>query len=160
MKNQRTLPCIALTAPALTTLDESLLEPVLPPVSHLNVMAINVSPSGHVAMNQRLYEAVAQKIPSLQMAFFAYKDRTRLLLRPVENGSYKFPKGGRIKDIAFSRSLIEAGISLPARYTVDWNPSVGGWVGILDSQVQSTTQQALSESLRSPQKKGRKNEER
>ena len=137
MKKQVSSSRVTLPDPAQITLEPSLLEPVPPPVSPLNGMAITVSPSGHVALNRRLCDAVIQKTPSLRMDFSAYKDRTCLVLRPSETGSYKFPKGGRIKDVAFSRSLVKAGISLPARYVADWNPIVSGWVAILDTQAQT-----------------------
>lgn len=139
--------------PAQITLEAALLEPVPPPVPHQNGMAVSVVPSGHVTLIQRLCEAVTQKIPLLRVEFSAYRDRTRLLLRPSEAGPYKFPKSGRIKDTAFTRSLVNAGIALPARYTVAWNPSLEGWVGVLDTQAQLTAGQALFESLRSQQKK-------
>ena len=101
--------------PAQITLEAALLEPVPPPVPHQNGMAVSVVPSGHVTLIQRLCEAVTQKIPLLRVEFSAYRDRTRLLLRPSEAGPYKFPKSGRIKDTAFTRSLVNAGIALPAR---------------------------------------------
>ena len=139
--------------PAQITLEAALLEPVPPPVPHQNGMAVSVVPSGHVTLIQRLCEEVTQKSPSLRVEFSVYQDRTRLLLRPSEAGPYKFPKSGRIKDTAFTRSLVNAKIALPARYTVAWNPSLEGWVGVLDTQAQLTAGQALFESLRSQQKK-------
>lgn len=72
-------------------------------------MAVTASLSSHVMLNQHLLEAVMGKSPSLRVVFSAYKDLTCILLCPSESGVYKFPKSGRIKDIAFSRSPVEAG---------------------------------------------------
>ena len=72
-------------------------------------MAVTASLSSHVMLNQHLLEAVMGKSPSLRVVFSAYKDFTCILLCPSESGVYKFPKSGRIKDIAFSRSPVEAG---------------------------------------------------
>lgn len=158
MRNPAPHSKTALLDPTKMHLDESLLEPVLPPDSSLNGMAVSITPSGHIAMNQRLCEAVAQTAPTLRMDFSAYRDRTCILLRPTAAGSYKFPKGGRIKDLGFSRSLVEAGIPLPARYKVAWNEASKGWVGILETQIQSSAKQALAESLRSRKKSAGKEE--
>lgn len=79
------------------------------PAPPLSGMAVTASLSSHVMLNQHLLEAVMGKSPSLRVVFSAYKDFTCILLCPSESGVYKFPKSGRIKDIAFSRSPVEAG---------------------------------------------------
>lgn len=153
MKKQTTLLHLTFSDPAQISLEVTLLEPVSPPASPLSGMAVTVSASGHVTLNQRLLEAVMGKSPSLRITFSAYKDRTCILLCPSESGAYKFPKSGRIKDVAFSRSLVEAGISLPARYTVAWNPAYNGWVGVLDTPVRSDAGQARADSLGTQKKR-------
>lgn len=143
----------AFSDPARIAPDASLLEPVPPPAPSGRSPAITVSPSGHVALNGCLREAAVRMAPALRVDFSASADRTYLVLRPSAAGPYQFPKSGRIKDVAFSRSLVAAGISLPARYAVTWNEAAGGWVGVLDRRIPSTARQALLESLRSPRRK-------
>ena len=85
-------------------------------------MAVTASLSSHVMLNQHLLEAVMGKSPSLRVVFSAYKDFTCILLCPSESGVYKFPKSGRIKDIAFPQPS-RGGFALPARYTAARNPA-------------------------------------
>ena len=101
-EKQATLLCLTFSAPMQINLEVTLLEPsAAPPLSG---MAVTASLSSHVMLNQHLLEAVMGKSPSLRVVFSAYKDLPVFLLCPSESGVYKFPKSGRIKDIAFSRS--------------------------------------------------------
>ncbi|WP_298022324.1 hypothetical protein [uncultured Dysosmobacter sp.] len=142
--------------PAAASIDFSAMELVPHPSASLNSMSLNVSASGHVAMNQRLYEQVVKRVPSLDLEFRIRADCTLLALRISDSPTYKFPKGGRIKDAAFSRRLVSAGISLPARYAMTWDPAANAWVGTLENTVQSSMARALEKSLKSTvkQKKG------
>jgi hypothetical protein len=142
--------------PATMAIDFSAMEPIPHPTASLNSMAINVSASGHIALNQKLYDVVVKALPSLTVDFSASPDFTVLAIRSSDTPHYKFPKGGRIKDTAFSRRLVEAGISLPARYEVAWNASADAWVGILTGGVQDSPQAALSKSLKATAKNSKK----
>ena len=108
-EKQATLLCLTFSAPMQINLEVTLLEPICLPAPPLSGMAVTASLSSHVMLNQHLLEAVMGKSPSLRVVFSAYKDFTCILLCPSESGVYKFPKSGRIKDIAFSRSPVEAG---------------------------------------------------
>lgn len=140
---------------AETSIDLSSMELVPHPSASLSSMALNISASGHIAMNQRLYDRVVQQVPSLNLEFRIRPDRTLLALRISNTPNYKFPKGGRIKDTAFSRQLVSAGISLPARYAVAWEPSVNAWIGTLVSTPQPSAASALNKSLKPADKQTR-----
>lgn len=137
------------------SIDLSSMEPVPHPSASLTSMALNISASGHIAMNQRLYDRVVQQVPSLNLEFLIHPDRTLLALRISDTPNYKFPKGGRIKDTAFSRQLVSAGISLPARYAMNWEPSVNAWIGTLVSTPQPSAASALKKSLKPAAKQAR-----
>ena len=100
--------------PATIAIDFSEMLLVPHPHSLINTYAINVSASGHIALNQKFYEKLIAEIPSLALEFRIRSDRTLLTIRSSEQPNYKFPKGGRIKDPDFTRALVEQGIPLPA----------------------------------------------
>lgn len=96
--------------------------------------AINISCSGHVSLNNHLMTEMKQRGVSMKLDFLiSKKDKELLLLVPTETPGYAFPKNGSKKDSAFTQSLVDAGIPLPARYTVGWNESASAWVGILST---------------------------
>ena len=116
-------------------------------------MAVTASLSSHVMLNQHLLEAVMGKSPSLRVVFSAYKDFTCILLCPSESGVYKFPKSGRIKAIAFSRSPVEnlretsvqpAGRRhapiLPTRSAAAERPTAGGIQGVIREMCSQRTE--------------------
>lgn len=141
--------------PAMVPIDFSQMEQVPHPNAVQNSMAVSVTASGHIALNQKLYQAVEQALPSLEVDFRVSSDRTLLSIRPSDAPNYKFPKGGRIKDAAFSRCLVAAGIPLPARYVAAWNEAAGAWVGVLADSPQPSREKALSKSLKAAEKGGR-----
>ncbi|MEI3306372.1 MAG: hypothetical protein V8R40_10430 [Dysosmobacter sp.] len=106
-------------------------------------------------LNQHLLEAVMGKSPSLRVVFSAYKDFTCILLCPSESGVYKFPKSGRIKDIAFSRSPVEAGSPCrPAtRRRGIHTQQIGGRVGYASPARRRTGEVRQSECLEKERRK-------
>ena len=136
--------------PATIVIDFSEMLLVPHPHSLINTYAVNVSASGHIALNQKFYDKLITEIPSLALEFRIHSDRTLLTIRSSEQPNYKFPKGGRIKDPAFTRALVEQGIPLPARYA---------WVGLLVESAPAPGKTALSQSLTPPpaaSRRGRK----
>ena len=145
--------------PATIAIDFSEMLLVPHPHSLINTYAVNVSASGHIALNQKFYDKLITGIPSLALEFRNHSDRTLLTIRSSEQPNYKFPKGGRIKDPAFTRALVEQGIPLPARYEVAWNQDANAWVGILVESAPAPGKTALSQSLTPPpaaSRRGRK----
>ena len=84
--------------PATIAIDFSEMLLVPHPHSLINTYAVNVSASGHIALNQKFYDKLITEIPSLALEFRIHSDRTLLTIRSSEQPNYKFPKGGRIKD--------------------------------------------------------------
>ena len=109
--------------------------------------AVNISSSGHMSLNQKLYDELVKECPNLEFEFRIQTDRKLLALRVSDQPNYKFPKGGRIKDVAFSRTLVEYGIPLPARYKVAWNQAANAWVGVLVESQPLSGKTALTQSL-------------
>lgn len=113
--------------------------------------AVNISAGGQVSLNKRLTEEIRKKAGTLKLGFACRKkDRKVLLLIPTQTPNYTFPASGSRKDLQFTRSLVECGISLPARYAVSWNSEASAWVGVLCGE---TTENALRSSLQNGRKK-------
>ncbi len=109
-------------------------------------MAVYASPSGHLTLNKYLMEDIGRRTDSLNFGLYAYrKDKTILILSPKEPFSYSFPASGVKKDRDFTQSLVACGITLPAKYKVEWNEKACAWVGVLCG---GTGKNALSNSLR------------
>lgn len=109
-----------------------------------------------MALNQRLYDEIIKVNPHLTFDFQQTPDHKVLVLRHADPGNYKFPKGGRIKNTEFSRSLVESGIPLPVRYDVAWNEGMDAWVGTLNEVQTASSQSALVQSIQAPAPKTRK----
>ena len=95
----------------------------------LSCCAINVNTRGHISLNERLIEKLGEHV----RAFFLwlYKEGEVIILKQGEGADYHFPKNGSKKDLEFSRRLTALGVSLPARYEVEWNQDADAWVGVL-----------------------------
>ena len=95
------------------------------PRDRRKVLAIGVSESGHLAMNERFLSM----IHCFNMKMMISDDKKMLLLSETEDGKYVFPKSGRIKDIEFVKSLCEAGFAVPCRYIISYSEELQLWVG-------------------------------
>ena len=100
-------------------------EPVLSPVDKRRVMAINISTSGHLAMNERFCAELKNRVFDFRIS----KDKKMILLKEDTSGNYTFPKSGRIKDEDFVRSLSAAGLYVPCRYIMKYCEEMEMWVG-------------------------------
>ena len=100
-------------------------EPVLSPVDKRRAMAINISTSGHLAMNERFCAELKNRC----FDFRASKDKKMIMLKEDNSGHYTFPKSGRIKDEEFVRSLSAAGLYVPCRYIMKYCEEMEMWVG-------------------------------
>ncbi|HJB27156.1 MAG TPA: hypothetical protein H9662_11200 [Firmicutes bacterium] len=108
--------------------------------------AINISPRGVISLNKSLLQQIRKHTKELKLGFECHKkDKRILLLYITDHPNYTFPEGGARKDKRFTRSLVEDGISIPARYLVEWNERANAWVGILN---QETSTDALEKSLK------------
>lgn len=143
-----------MTDPALLSLDLSGWDQISPPPPAAYPLSLSISPSGHINLGDRLRNEMQKLSPELTFQFLAQPDRKILALVPSAEG-YRFPKSGRIKDLAFTQSLVAAGIPLLARYQVAWNPQAKAWVAYLVSPTAKDPATALKASLtaRSSRKK-------
>ena len=133
--------------PATMTIEFSEMIPIPQPQSVAFPYALNISSSGHIALNQKFYDKLIMDVPSLNFDIRIRPDRRVFTLQCSDQPNYKFPKGGRIKDLAFTRALVENGIPLPARYEVAWNQNANAWVGVLVEQMPAPGKTALEQSL-------------
>ena len=90
------------------------------------------------------------------MGFCIHPNKQIIAIFQSDHPNYRFPGGGRIKDIAFTKSLVDAGVVLPARYAVDWNEKNKCWIGILNPDNQIPDADVLASSLDQPNRRGRK----
>ncbi len=100
---------------ATMDLDLSELIPIPQPRSSFPVYSVNVSQRGYVALNQKFLEVLKEKIPSLAVGFRIHPNKQIIAIFQSDHPNYQFPGGGRIKDTAFTQSLVDAGVVLPAR---------------------------------------------
>lgn len=91
--------------------------------------ALNIRASGEIILNKRLLQNILRRTDSLRLGFACHKeDKGLLLLFVTDKPNYTFPAGGMKKDTYFTRSLVENGISLPAR--ISWSGTkrpMPGW---------------------------------
>ena len=81
------------------------------------------------------------------------EDKGLLLLFVTDKPNYTFPAGGMKKDTYFTRSLVENGISLPARYIMEWNEEADAWVGVLQGERKTDALSATLKRSYAPRKK-------
>lgn len=118
------------------------------------VLAIGVSETGHLAMNERLLSM----IQCFSMKLMVSDDKKMILLKETKDGKYVFPKSGRIKDVEFVKSLSDAGLAVPSRYIISYSEELQLWVGEY-TDVLSNGKQSLEYSvgkMMGSGKKGRK----
>ena len=115
---------------------------------------ITVRPSGFVVLNKKLINEISSRTDKLNFGFYCHKQsKDILLLTLTDNPNYSFPASGIRKDTLFSQSLVENGIMLPARYSVEWNAGASAWVGVLKGKH---VKDSLSASLKAGQTTRRK----
>ncbi len=136
--------------------DLSELIPIPQPRSSFPVYSVNVSQRGYVALNQKFLDVLKEKIPSLAVGFRIHPNKQMIAIFQSDHPNYQFPGGGRIKDTAFTKSLVDAGVVLPARYAVNWNEKNKCFVGILVPDNQVPDADVLAKSLDQPSRRGRK----
>ena len=95
------------------------------PRDRRKVLAIGVSESGHLAMNERFLSMIR----CFKMKMMISDDRKMILLNETEDGQYVFPKSGRIKDVEFVKSIYDAGLAVPCRYIISYSEEQQLWVG-------------------------------
>ena len=139
--------------PGLLQIDLSKWDQIAPPPPSTYPFSLSANPNGYISLGERLRDEMRKHRPELVFQFHAQPDRRVLALVPCDSGEYHFPKGGRVKDLRFTQSLIAAGVILPARYQVAWNPQTGAWVACLVSSEAASPAAALKASLPPRQKR-------
>ena len=128
--------------------------------SHNSFCAINFSPSGNVSLNQKFMGKIVQtqEKEAIKVEFRLHKsDKRILLLSPSDTPNYSFSSQGIRKDKSLTQTLIDSGITLPARYEVEWNEAASVWIGVLQKElVPNALQRTLNQTQKT--KRGRKNE--
>ena len=123
-------------------IDLSRFSVVEPPQDKRKVLAIGISESGHLAMNER-FLAVIKK---LNVEFQVSDDKRMILIGDEEDGSYTFPKSGRIKDEDFVKSLLDSGLAVPCRYIMKYSEEMKLWVGEY-TDILGNGKQSLQQSV-------------
>lgn len=91
-------------------------------------MGVNVLPNGKVTFNKTLMEQLGENATvSLKMT----PDGVNLLILLAEDG-YQIPKRGILSNVEFAKYLVEVGMHLPIHYTVKYDESLKGWLGVYD----------------------------
>ena len=107
------------------------------PRDRRKVLAIGVSESGHLAMNERFLSM----IHCFNMKLMISDDKKTILLSETDDGKYAFPKSGRIKDVEFVRSLCDEGRAVRWRYIIGCSEElqigVGEYTDVLSGGKQS-----------------------
>lgn len=112
---------------------------------------IQVNPSGRVTLNKYFWEEIRAHTDSRRLEFSAHRtDKRILMLRVTEAPNYTFNSDGGRYDPEFTRSLVENGVVLPARYEVKWNNEASAWVGVLCGDL---TKSAREKTLKAARRK-------
>lgn len=90
---------------------------VEPPECKRKVMALCVSESGHITLNDHFLSAIDDRL----FDFRTTKDRKIITLKATKDGIYTFPKNGRKKDVDFVRGLSACGLHLPCKYVLKYS---------------------------------------
>lgn len=98
---------------------------VEPPECKRKVMALCVSESGHITLNDHFLSAIDDRL----FDFRTTKDRKIITLKATKDGIYTFPKNGRKKDVDFVRGLSACGLHLPCKYVLKYSEEMELWVG-------------------------------
>lgn len=106
------------------------------------VLAIGISESGHLAMNER-FLAVIKK---LNVDFQVSDDKQMILISDEAEGKYVFPKSDRIKDELFVQSVLDAGLAVPCRYIMKYCDDKKLWVGEY-TDILGNGKQSLQQSV-------------
>lgn len=108
------------------TIDLSQFEEIIP-LPKPSQLAINITASGYVNLNERL----RNKMQLTEVGLRVNKDGTQIILNPKTDNPFKVLKSGSIKAIECTRKLANKGVTLPARYDAEWNEDIHMWVGSL-----------------------------
>ena len=139
-------------------IDLSRFSVVEPPQEKRKVLAIGISESGYLAMNER-FLAVIRK---MNVDFQVSDDKRMILISDEAEGSYVFPKSGRIKDEQFVQSVLDADLAVPCRYIMKYCDEKKLWVGeytVILGNGKQGLQQSVSNMI-GKGKSGRKKSER
>jgi len=98
---------------------------VEPSESKRKAMALCVSESGHITLNDHFLSAVDDRFFDFRIT----KDMRIITLKAAEDGIYSFPKNGRKKDMDFVRGLSACGVQIPCKYVLKYCEEMELWVG-------------------------------
>lgn len=94
------------------------------PESRRKALALCVSESGHITLNEHFPNAVNDRLFDFRIT----KDRKIITLKAAEDGIYSFPKNGRKKDVDFVRGLSACGVQIPCKYVLKYSEEMKLWV--------------------------------
>ena len=131
-------------------------EPIPEAINNFPALAVSVLPSGDVRLNERFQRELAKHLDSFNLGFEISKKDTRILrIFITDTPNYRFPKNGKKKDKDFTRTLVESGIVLPAKYIAEWHEEFASWIAILSEELKPN---ALADTLKKASKKAPKND--
>ena len=93
----------------------------------VNKRAITISHADYLTLNQALMAEVTSPV----IVGICREDRS-IHLQKVASGGWSLPKNGVLRDRHIIKYLKEAGMEMPARFTV--TETADGWLGTLDDQ--------------------------
>ena len=101
--------------------------------------AISFSARGMVAISEALRTEIKNHTDSFCMGFDINKKDCRILrLYITDTPNYTLGRNFTKKDIRLTRRLVEGGISLPARYHVQWNEPIHSWIAYFDGDIDTS----------------------
>ena len=131
-------------------------EPIPEAMNDFPSLAISVLPSGDVRLNDRFQRELAKHVDSFKLGFEINKKNKRILrIFITDTPNYTFPKNGKKKDRVFTKTLVESGVVLPAKYIVEWHEEFASWIAILNEELKPN---ALTDTLKKATKKAPKND--
>ena len=127
-------------------------EPV-PDARNVVRYAISFSVRGMITLNEAFRKEIKNHAAGLCMGFDINKKDCRLLrLYTTDTPNYTFNSTFTKKDTQLTRRLVNGGISLPARYCVQWHEPTHSWIACFDGDIDTS---ALASTVtRSKSKRG------
>lgn len=88
-------------------------------------MAISISRRGRITMNRRLSDNLKQRRIRLLLS----SDKRTIVMDEKGEPTFTMPLNGSTKALELTRQLISGGITLPARFVMEYNEQERLWTG-------------------------------
>lgn len=109
----------------MINLDELVL---LKPTNRLTQYGVNILENGNINLTGKLKVELAHKEIEIKIS----RDGNILVLNPTGEVTYRFPKGGSVKNDEVSTLLKKAKKGFPVHYNVKWDEEQKIWVGVTE----------------------------